>query len=151
MAGQGVSEKAETVRGENSGDDFAKLSRKNRWNSLLLTSSFLAEKLHPAADRSEGKPPSQETEHRHVEPDANVPTAAAEEVEEETLVEPLQQVVQASEGTLHQPSQGVKVSRMSLSAVDSATFQSDSLNAKPMKEAMVATGNPCGLTSHHIE
>ena len=41
MTGQGVSEEAETVSGEDSRDDLAKLARENCWNSLLLTSSLL--------------------------------------------------------------------------------------------------------------
>ena len=122
MTGQGVSEEAETVSGEDSRDNLAKLAGEDCRNSLLLTSSLLAEQLHPAADRSEGETAGQESKHRHVEPDADVPAAAAEQVEEETLMEPLQQVVQASESALHQSSQGVEVGRMSLSAVDGATF-----------------------------
>ena len=122
MTGQGVGKEAKTVSGEDSRDDLAKLARENCWNSLLLTSSLLTQQLHPAPDRSEGKSSSQESKNRHVEPDADISAATAKQVEEETLVEPLQQVVQASESALHQSSQGVKVGRMSFSAVNGATF-----------------------------
>ena len=128
-----MSKQAKAMRSKDSRDNLAKLGGEDGRHPLLLAPSLLADQLHPATNGSEGKPSSKKSKHRHVESDADIPAATAEQVEEETLVESLQQVVQTSECALHQSTQRVKVGRMSLSAVHSSSFQSYSFNAESVE------------------
>ena len=146
-----MSKQAKAMCSKDSRDNLAKLGGEDGRHPLLLAPSLLADQLHPATNGSEGKPSSKESKHRHVESDADIPAATAEQVEEETLVESLQQVVQTSECALHQSPQGVKVSRMSFSTVHSSSFQSYSFNAESVEETMIATRNASGLPSHHVK
>ena len=122
--------------------------------------------MHPAAHGGEEESPGQEAEHRHVQPDAHVPgqgggqggegpAAAAQQVEEEALVETLQKVVEAPdmqecplpsllygapEGALHQPAQHVEVGGRALPAGHSPALQGHRLDTKPAGASLMPQG-----------
>ena len=91
----------------------------------------------------------QQPEHRHVEPDTDVAAAGGEQIKEEALVEALQQVVEAAEGSLYDPAQGVEVSRRPLLVPDGDSLQGDSLDTEPVEQTVVAGGHARGLGGHH--
>ena len=104
-----------------------------------------SEERKPDSDSSEGETCSQEAEHGHVETNTDIATSAGQQVEEEALVKPLQQIVQTPECSLNDSAQHMEVSLRSLLHPGGHSLQCDGLDTEPVRQTMVTTGYSSSL------